>query len=650
MESLVAAAQVITSRGAEVRRPANASLMQWQADSWGYHDEEGEFSFGVTWLSAGLSRVALVPARSPRIVGEVPERLVDPAEVVDDGGEAPEPLSRVEARTVELVEFIAGGPAGQAQLMEGFGRHLSVAGFCWMVAEPDPDDPDDDQYRTWSVYATDVLKSEKIGDETVYKVKTGSSSQAWRDLHPNALIVKCWRKHPARPWEPYAPVRSNLKILRQLSRLTSSITARATNQMSGRGLQLLPSELEFPRIAETEQTKVDEDDPDQDIEDDVGTLEDFMKVVRDYAIHPQSDPDSPAAASPLFAQIPGEFLEKVPPLIDFATKFDEKVEALINLAVRRLALGMDLPPEVLTGMGDMNHWNAWQVAESAINLHIRPPAQIVALALTDGYLIPTLRSEGFSEEDIASVLVWYDVTDLTVPPDRSQNAIEAYDRGELNGQGLRSELGLDESQAPDDDERRRVALMNAAKSLPSAAPGIFQVLGLLTPEEAQIVASYMGAGGGGGGGATEPPEDAPSPSEQRQPPEPPERQPDGSEARTAALLAACDGIVYRALERAGAKLRSEVGRKVHAGRSPVIDCDDPALIHTQIDATTYGNLDHLLDGAWARVPPVAARFGLNATALTECLDAYCRGLLAAGHPHDYDRLAFALGIERLHAA
>jgi hypothetical protein len=32
-------------------------------------------------------------------------------------------------------------------------------------------------------------------------------------------------------------------------------------------------------------------------------------------------------------------------------------------AVERLAIGLDMPPEVLLGLGDSNHWSAWQVDE-----------------------------------------------------------------------------------------------------------------------------------------------------------------------------------------------------------------------------------------------------------------------------------------------
>jgi hypothetical protein len=50
----------------------------------------------------------------------------------------------------------------------------------------------------------------------------------------------------------------------------------------------------------------------------------------------------------------------------------------------------------------------------------------------------------------------------------------------------------------------------------------------------------------------------------------------------------------------------------------------------------------LLDGAWPRLPEVAARYGLDAECLASALDTYCRELIAAGIAHDWDLTPGAL--------
>lgn len=102
-----------------------------------------------------------------------------------------------------------------------------------------------------------------------------------------------------------------------------------------------------------------------------------------------------------------------------------------------------------------------------------------------------------------------------------------------------------------------------------------------------------------------------------------------------ALAAAIDGLVYGALTIAGSRLltkpacpRSERARarEIHPSAVYVeFPVDDD-----QVDAWK------LLDGAWARVPEIAARYDLDPLCLTYALDGYVRGLMAARIPFAYD--------------
>jgi NAD(P)-dependent dehydrogenase (short-subunit alcohol dehydrogenase family) len=108
----------------------------------------------------------------------------------------------------------------------------------------------------------------------------------------------------------------------------------------------------------------------------------------------------------------------------------------------------------------------------------------------------------------------------------------------------------------------------------------------------------------------------------------------------AALLAACDQVVVRALERADSRLRNAVGRKDHSHEAA--QCDDLPPRRCVADVSAYASFDTLLEGAWAQVPIVANRYGIDADALRSVLDAYCRSLLAANLEHDFDRLTSVL--------
>lgn len=597
----------------------------WQDDAWRFYDEVGELRFGVGWLANGMSRVNLVAARQPEHQGDEPSAI----EMPDEDDPDAEPLTDDELTAVDLVGAIAGGSDGQGQLLAASCTQLSVPGIGFVLMEataaeagpvtiePVPSEtelPVVEETWQWRVLATDELRSQ--GE--VYEVATAQGQ--WRALSPDHVLVKVWRPHPRRSWEPDSPCRAVLGVLRQITLLDEHVTATATSRLSGAGLLVLPTEAEFvpmPTMGPAAEV------PPEDEDDFVDTLVDTMTL-------PIGDRGTAAAVVPLVVRIPGELCDK-PQHITFWTEFSETLLPLRNSAVQRLALGLDLPPETLTGVSGMNHWGAWQVAEEAVTLHVEPMAETICQALTIGYLRPALEAAGVENAD--EYMVWYDTTDLTVRPDRSADALALYDRIELSAAAARRESGLSEDDAPDEDERRVRLLLRALDNPTLAAGALSELLGE----------------GEAGGAAPAPPPGPPAPEEQ---PEGPPVQPEGeappegevpAEAASAALLEACDGLVYRALERAGGRLRTAATRR-GAG---AVACPDLALLHTQIKATDYATLDHLLANAWERSTTTALRYGCDADGLRETLDTYARALIATGHAHDSDRLADALG---LHAA
>lgn len=621
--SLVAAAEVIAAKGVR-SKPSGVGLLDWQERAWRYFDDVGELRFGISWTSNALSRVNLVAARPPDAVGDEPV-------AIDPDAEDTTPEMR---RAVEIVEAIAGGASGQGQLMYEFGQHLGVAGFGWLVAEPSLDDPMSDEYETWNVYAQDAIKITERGAVSTIEVRksTSANADAWRKVHENALVVKVWRKHPRRPWEPDAPVRAVLPVLELLDLLNAHITATARSRLAGAGILAIPAEAEFPPPPPS--SDPDNDGPDIDQQQD--GFDRFVDNLTEMMTVPISNRDSAAAVVPLAVAIPGEFIDKLQH-ITFSTPFDERAETLQTSAIKRLALGLDLPPEVLTGMAGVNHWTAWQVEETAITLHIEPNAEVVCQALTEGWLRPALEAEGLDPD---SAIVWYDTGDLTTPPDKSGNAVLAYDRLQLSERSLRRELGFGEDDRPEDDEFRQRVLLDAAKGAPTLAPSMLAAAGILDPVVAEAA------------DAVEAPTDAPAETAPTEPPAPNDGSPpaedrpsgDRTAAHVDAVVMACDGIVYRALERAGSRLRNSIGRSTTGPQS--VDTSIPAAeLHTKYDATVYADLDRLLDGAFDRVPEIADALDLDADALRATLVAYCRSLLAAQHAHDRLRLISALGVE-----
>jgi hypothetical protein len=599
----------MTSPNAAMRRSSVGTPETWQRDAWAYYDMIGELRFGVNWISNALSRVNLVAAAPPFGPGDEPA-MISP----DD-----EEVTGIQVRAAEIVATIASGSAGQGQMLGAFGTHLSVAGIGWLVVEPETDDPDDDLYATWNVYSSDEIRT---GQQAQIEIRVGERD--WRPLHPNGLVVKVWRKHPRANWQPDAPTRGVLNVLNEIDLLTKHIQASAQSRLAGAGVLAIPAEATFPP-GQSPQGSQNVDPDDENVN---GPEDEFVDTLIEAMTVPLSDRSSAASVVPLVVKVPGELVDKIKHL-SFSTPFDDRVSELLEGAIKRLALGMDIPPEILTGTSGMNHWGSWQVAEEAITLHVEPLAETVAHALTIGYLRPALEAEGYDPADIAEVMVWYDTSDLRTRPDRSSSAVEAYDRMELSAEAMIRELGLSVDDMPDEEERRERMLVKFATTLPSLLPIILDELGILR-ESPQIIDM-----------------DEVEPAEPEALPEapdtqgPPERASDTT-VISAALSAACDMLVRRALERAGNRLKSAVG-KVTPGGPQAITIDDPACLYLDLDATAHADLGSLLAGAWTMVPEIADRYDIDSEALTETLDTYTRALIAGQQEHRYGRLAVALG-------
>ena len=605
----------MTARPTSLRK-ANPTQAWWE-DAWTFYDSNGELRFAVGWIANGLSRLNLLAARRPSLLGDEPTPLLG--------------QSDIEKAANGLVADIAGGPDGQSQMLARLATLLTVTGLGWVLIESTSRGGVDGTW-SWRVLSNDELRADR-GDYEVEDVESPDVSlEGWRKLHRNHVLIKIWRSHPRRMSIPDSSTRGALRPLRQLALLDDHIEATAQSRLAGAGLLILPNEVEFAPIA-----RDDPDDPDG------ASTDDFTEVMIETMTVPIADRSSAAAIVPLAIKVPGEYVDKVKHLT-FWTEFSDVVLALGERAIKRLALALDMPPEVVTGVSGMNHWGAWRVQEEAITLHIEPLALIICHALTTGYLRPALLAMDFDEAEVGQLLMDVDATNLTVRPDLSDDTIAAWDRLEVSSATLRRELGLSESDKPDEEEFRQRLILRVIDRSPQLASVLLPEMGVDVPAPVENEQSFP----------ITPTETTPG----RQLGGPPASN--GQEAVAAAvapalvaaaatdsrlsapaLVAACDGLVYRALERAGARLRNKAGRHDKLAAAAVA-CDDVAELHAHLDVTSFASVNQLLEDAWARVPAIAERYGVDPDALLASLDAYTRGLLVNSELHTIDRLADAL--------
>jgi hypothetical protein len=507
--------------------------------------------------------------------------------------------------SVMAVRAFAGGPAGQAEVLKVQGIHLSVPGDSWLIGEPREDD-DNLLTANWFV----VTREEIDRRGNIFRVMDEGGK--WRDLHPDSIITKVMRAHPRRRWEAWSPNRAALPILSEIKLLSQHIYASAQSRLAGAGLLVVPNEWSFPGTPQTGNQP--------------GS---FVQTLGETMLTALGNPESPAAVVPIVIQVPGEHADKVQH-ITFDTPFDERIIQLRDSAIRRYAATIDLPAEVLLGIADLQHWNAWAVSEQALTMHIEPLMALLCHAYTENYLHPVLDAMG---EDTTNQVIWYDPTELSVDQDKSANTLALYDRILASGTAARREAGLSESDAPTDEEKLEQVVLSTVKSAPTLAPVLLPLIGIsldIPPatEQALVDAAPGPALPAGEAASAIPASDGKPDTAPNKP---------AMAANQAGLVAACDGVMHRAIERAGSRLRSVGGEPV---RATVNGC---ALVdtHTKV-LVASSQVDDLLREAWGRVPEIAARYQVDSGRLTNALNDLASLMLVAGMPYDLDRLTEAL--------
>lgn len=415
-----------------------AQSLVWQNEVWDFYDSLGEFRFGVTWKAEMISRVRLRAAKL------TPDS--DEPEIQESGP------------VVDLVSMLAGGIGGQSELMNALEVFLSVPGDGYLLGEQKGKDAP----ISWQTRSLDEVQSQ--GDK--WKVLRDDGSNKWRELSDDFLVIRVYRAHKRYRALADSPARAARGSMRELELVNRHIQAQYLSRLASAGVLLLPQEVSFPVREEFQ------DAPDALVREWVEIAAQAIKT-----------PGTAAAVVPIPFQVPSEFLKDIKH-IDFTLKLDEKIIEKRESVIKRLATQLDLPAEILLGMGDVNHWGAWQIEESAVKTHITPDAELICYALTDGFLRPMMKALGLENPD--EWVVWYDASEITLRPDRSEAARDAYDRNELSGKAYRREIGFDEDDAPNDQELEAQVLKKLAREPTTGFQALNKLTGMELPDGVEI--------------------------------------------------------------------------------------------------------------------------------------------------------------------
>lgn len=445
--SLTAAAQILHSRRvdrSQQRKLKKSVGAAWQQAAWDYYDVVGEYALGVDMLAWGVAQTRLVSARENPGSNE-------PDLVTGESNEDGEQPSRADQIAADLVATFAGGSIGQQQLMRRVATQLVVAAESFIVGRGMPEDEDD----IWEAYSRDEVKSRGSGEAVVWTIDDGIERF---ELGDDDVMIRVWIPSPRRRQEPRSSSKSLLPILAEIDSLTKAIQASNDSRLAGAGILIWPDTV----------TMIGGSKPGDDDED----TDPFLADVSDMMITPIQDRESAAAIVPIMVKVPVEAVGKIQWLVKPAIASPKDAEDR-ETAIKRMARSMDLPPEQILGTGDSNHWGAWMIAEDTIKGPITSFASIIVHAATIAWYRPALEvayaDAGIEEDELEGRMMWFDTTALEQRPDRSEQAVQAFDRGGQTLEALVRESGLDPAEIPDGDELVRILLFLVAKADPVAA-------------------------------------------------------------------------------------------------------------------------------------------------------------------------------------
>jgi hypothetical protein len=596
---------------------------RWQWEAWRHYDICGEMRFVVNWIGNAVSRCRMYAAQ-----------------VTDDGVVGDE----VEDAQAKLIaETMFGSPAAKAQAQRLMGINMMVAGDVFIVAEGYKNTGQDgtpDQDKWYVCSSAEVFRR---GDDIMVRRSITHGGGNYKLDPEKDLLIRAWNPHPRRHDAADSTVRAILPVLREMEQCTKRVFAELDSRLAGAGILLLPDNIDFP--------KTPGENP--GIPQRTG-VEGFADLLQRTMATSMQQRDNAAAVVPIILQVAVEALDKIKHLT-FDSKISEHISTMRKDAVERLGMGLDIPPEVLSGMGKSNHWSSWQIEESSIKVHIEPLLIQLADALNIGYFQPALKAAGVANPE--KMTLWFDIAALTVRPNRSDQALQFVEKEIISNKAARANASFTEDDAPDAKELEYNLVKALVLAQPAYAgdPEVQKILGLpkiampAPPAPPQLPgAGDLMPGDPGYDTAGTNPADAgarglpqfPSVADAEAGNVPPKKQKLAQLAASinadlvsSQLFYAADSAVRRALELAGGRLVPGPQR----ARYPVPKHE----LHTRVvpDRT---RAPALLAGAWTHVREQAVTLGVDADALEELLGGYCTELMTRGVAHDPELLRSTL--------
>lgn len=417
----------------------------WQRRAYDIYDAEGHLFYATNYVGSAMARIQLVGAIRPKNHGMLEKPTILEAGPVADA--------------IAGIESPIGGQSG---FLRAIGRNIFLTGESWVIAST-VSHPDGTSITNWDAVSIDELVAE--GGRQMRRSLPGAQAVA---LPRDSLTFRIWKEHPRFSQLADAGTRSCIELLEKIIILNRAEKAVARSQLAGSGILALPQELVPPAWQNQAQSANPmESNP-------------LWQALSESMMAPLRDESAPSAVVPLLLVGPGEIIKnmKYEPL---DRKFDAAAaQASIKMAIEQIANTLELPKEILLGVGEATHWTAWAIREDVFQAHIQPLIELVCAGLTRTFLRQALAK--FSDAELKAagidnredVIVWYDPSELVIQPDKGDKMLGLHDRFIVTDEAVAEELGVPKDKRLDtnsDEYKKRIGIKMAdAKMAISGVP------------------------------------------------------------------------------------------------------------------------------------------------------------------------------------
>lgn len=390
----------------------------------------------------------------------------DDGTVVTSGSKA----ERKEAKAA--LQALKGPRGGLYELLRRAGLLITICGEFYLLGS---NVPGQKNAIWWEALSPIEIKPSEVEAGSAKRDSSGMGSTTV-DLPPDSYLSRVWRSDPKYSDRADCALRRCLDTCRELSMLTSMMEAVITSRLAA-GLLLIPKTLTHQSPLQR-QSQLQGNLP-EEVEDEDN---DFMDDLLEHLSAPVEDLKSAAAIVPLLVTGEAEDLKEIR-TIELGKDLDVYASQMRSEMVRRLAIGLDIPPEILEGKGGLNHWTGFAVDQDFLFKHVQPVGELIADGLTNSYFQPILEvMQGVPKEEATRYVLVFDTSPIAAQADESETAMRLHEAMVISNDTLIEKQGWDPEQVrPTEEELAQRILL---KVLLTRTPNVrltdegFKLLGL----------------------------------------------------------------------------------------------------------------------------------------------------------------------------